>query len=132
MKCPSPPPSRDSPPGWAYLFPRRAATAFERGNKLGHPRFKKGASGNPKGRPPTSNSIAALIREKTKGGQWIVERAYQLASQSKDENLALRALEFMAGYGFLKPSQEAENNPNTAVNLLALIDAARAERGLDA
>lgn len=92
--------------------------------------WEKGRSGNPIGRPPVANSIAGIIREKTKGGAWIVKRALELA-ESADEQVSLTALRFLADFGFVKPAQQVDLGDVTTISLAALVDRARKERGLE-
>lgn len=104
---------------------------FEPGHKfIGKTLFQKGKSGNPKGRPPVENSIAGIVRQKTRGGNYLVDRAMEL-SKSKDEQVALRALEFMASYGFVKPAVKVGLDEETNVSLLRLVSLARQERGIE-
>ncbi len=93
-------------------------------------KWEKGRSGNPLGRPPVANSIAGIVREKTKDGKWIVDRAMKLA-QSDDENVAMTALRFLADFGFVKPAQQVDLGDVTTISLAALVDRARKERGLE-
>lgn len=71
-------------------------------NRDGTGKFKQGQSGNPGGRP--KNPLAALIREKTKDGEKIVEVAFKLLS-SKKESSRQWACEFLRDTGWHKPIQ---------------------------
>ena len=83
-------------------------------NPKGHvatlkPRWKKGESGNPAGRPKRNREITLYISEKTDEGRALVDQLCEMAVSSKvNPRDRIRAIEMLLDRGFGKAVQPIE------------------------
>jgi hypothetical protein len=89
-------------------------------NPKGNPRWKKGESGNPSGRPKILGEVKELARNFMYNGGF--ERLFELAKNAANDSVKLKAVELIMGYGFGKPSQklEIESTPLINVNMAVI------------
>lgn len=71
----------------------------------GNPSWSKGKSGNPNGRP--KDPFPKLIRESTREGNILVKKALSLL-ESEDENIQIKALQWLSDRGWGKAAQPLE------------------------
>lgn len=69
--------------------------------------WKKGQSGNPKGRPRRGNALAEAIRRYC-DPQELVAVVYKMATESLSETTKLAACEWLAKNGYEKPAHRIE------------------------
>ena len=83
-----------------------------------HSRFKKGQSGNPKGRPklPDIKDAVAKILSDEKEGKNALD-AILSAMRSKATKGDVRAAEFLIDRGYGKPNQKVENTGNQSLTI---------------
>lgn len=74
--------------------------------------WKKGQSGNSKGRPRSGHSLADAIRRKVDPEQF-VEELLKIAATSPSDQTRLRAMEMLMERGWKKPAQTIEVGPVT-------------------
>ena len=72
--------------------------------------WKKGETGNPKGRPKTAGSLAEAIR-RTVDPDEVVAKLLKIAQDSPSDQTKLRALEILLERGYKKPAQVIEVGP---------------------
>lgn len=72
--------------------------------------WKKGESGNLKGRPRSGNSLAEAIRRKLDPDD-VVEKLWEIAQTSPSDQTRLRAMEILLSSGYKKPAQVIEVGP---------------------
>jgi hypothetical protein len=74
-----------------------------------NPNWRKGISGNPKGRPKAAKGLRAeLVRRYGEDGKPLVERLDKL-SQHRNPKVALTATELLLAYLAGKPPQQVEH-----------------------
>lgn len=81
--------------------------------------YKKGECGNPKGRPKVGESIAEIIRQRTKGGQILVDKAFELL-ESENEGVRVDVIKFLTERGWGKAAQPIEHSGGTT-NRMVLV-----------
>lgn len=74
--------------------------------------WKKGQSGNAKGRPRTGHSLAEAIRRKCDPETFVAE-LLKIAQTSPSDQTRLRAMEMLMERGWKKPAQVLEVGPAT-------------------
>lgn len=96
--------------------------------------WQAGRSGNPRGRPPAALSVAAMVRDSTEDGAWIVREILSVARGQHKEITDARsrtwALEWLADRAFGKPiqavdlhlAQAAHAEPLAPLNMAGLTD----------
>jgi hypothetical protein len=72
--------------------------------------WKKGETGNAKGRPKNGNSLAEAIR-RTVDPDEVVRKLMKIAEDSPSDQTKLRALEILLERGYKKPAQVLEVGP---------------------
>jgi hypothetical protein len=72
--------------------------------------WKKGESGNAKGRPRSGNSLAEAIRRNLDPDD-VYKSLKDIADNSPSDQTRLRALEMLMGFGYKKPAQVLEVGP---------------------
>lgn len=72
--------------------------------------WKKGESGNPKGRPRSGNSLAEAIRRLVDPDD-VAKELWAIAQTSPSDQTRLRAMEIVLGFGYKKPAQVLEVGP---------------------
>lgn len=101
----------------------------------GNPRWVKGGpSPNPKGRPRTGDSLAEAIRVEV-DPRALARRVYSLAMGVDpagnplmiDHTTSLRAADWLANHGYVKPAQRVEVTTNSAPDDAPLSPEERAE-----
>ncbi len=70
-------------------------------------RWKKGQSGNPRGRPPTGLAMAEYIRAKVRPRE-LVDKLLDIIRNSKDEGNRIKAANTLMERGWVKPPQQYE------------------------
>lgn len=91
---------------------------FQKGNKLAPKPFKKGESGNPKGRPHKLPEIDALVAEilgEDKDGI-TAAKAILMKLRAKATSGDLRAAEMLLDRAYGKPKQSIDNNTNMSIH----------------
>jgi hypothetical protein len=73
--------------------------------------WKKGQSGNPKGRPKTGNSLTDAIRRKV-DPDFLTDKLLDILERSPSEQTKLRAIELLSERGWKKPAQVLEVGPS--------------------
>jgi hypothetical protein len=89
----------------------------------GNPKWVKGKSGNPNGRP--KDPFAVQIRERTNNGKLLVDKAFQLL-ESDDEDIQVKALNWLGDRGWGKPMStmdlsELDNNGKAVLFAVSLL-----------
>ena len=69
--------------------------------------WKKGESGNPKGRPRKGNALAEIIRARIDPTE-MVDQVWRLATESTSEVTRMSALSWLADRGYRRPAQRVE------------------------
>lgn len=72
--------------------------------------WKKGETGNAKGRPRTGNSLAEAIRRRIDPDLYI-DKLWEIAESSPSDQTRLRALEMLSTAGYKRPAQVIEVGP---------------------
>ncbi len=72
--------------------------------------WKKGETGNMKGRPRSGTSLAEVIRRKV-DPEKMVEELEKIATESPSEQTRMRAIELLMERGWKKPAQVLEVGP---------------------
>lgn len=88
------------------------------GNHGGH-RWVKGQSGNPGGRP--KDPFGPLIRKETKEGLELVRKALSIMRSTQEDDLALKAVQWLSDRGWGKAKQMIDVEANGAAPRMVLI-----------
>ena len=89
--------------------------------------FKKGQSGNPKGRKPMTESIAELIRRQTKGGTVLMAHAMKLL-ESDSESVRLDVIRFLTERGWGKAPQPIEHSGDVGSRMILVFPEPEAKK----
>lgn len=73
--------------------------------------WKKGETGNPKGRPRSGNALTEAIRRKVNVDDFL-DDLIRIAKESPSDQTRLRAMEILSSLGWKKPAQVVEVGPS--------------------
>lgn len=82
--------------------------------------FQKGQTGNPRGRPPSTNALAVHIRRSVEPAE-LVQIALGIAKDTEAAHKdRIGALKFLAEHGWSKPKIEVDMSTGKAIDLSEL------------
>lgn len=108
----------------------KAAARRPDGMPVGRP-FKKGQSGNPKGRPPVVRHVRELARQHT---ETAIRALIDIATSSRSDSARVRAAEALLDRAYGRPTQHIAGDDDAAPirvdlpdsTIIELLDAAKA------